>query len=101
MGQEVCVPMDCYDDVLVIAEGSEAELDAKQLKYWAKSVGNVKVGWMGEGEETQEVLELVDVIELGTEGLAKIREGALELEKNAYERSKDVYGLTLPIEMPE
>jgi hypothetical protein len=101
MGQEVCVPMDCYDDVLVIAEGSEAELDAKQLKYWARGVGNVKVGWMGEGEETQEVLELVDVIELGTEGLAKIREGALELEKNAYERSKDVYGLTLPIEMPE
>lgn len=101
MGQEVCVPMDCYDDVLVIAEGSEAELDAKQLKYWAKGVGNVKVGWMGEGEETQEVLELVDVIELGTEGLAKIREEALELEKNAYERSKDVYGLTLPIEMPE
>ena len=53
---------------------------------------------MGEGEKTQEVLELVDVIELGAEGLAKIREGALELEKNAYKRSKDVYGLTSPLE---
>ena len=98
MGQEVCVPMDCYEDVMVISEGSEAEGDAKQLKYWAKGVGNVKVGWMGEEEKTQEVLELVDVIELGVEGLAKLREEALNLEKNAYERSKDVYGLTSPCE---
>jgi len=98
MSQEVCVPMDCYEDVMVIAEGSEAEGDAKQLKYWAKGVGNVKVGWMGEEEENQEVLELVDVIELGTEGLAKLREEALKLEENAYERSKDVYGLTSPLE---
>ena len=56
---------------------------------------------MGEGEKTQEALELVDVIELGAEGLAKIREEALELEKSAYERSKDVYGLTSPIEVPK
>lgn len=98
MGQEVCIPMGCYEEVMVIAEGSEEEGDAKQLKYWAKGVGNVKVGWMGEGEKTQEVLELVDVIELGAEGLAKIRKEALELEKNAYERNKDVYGLTPPLE---
>jgi hypothetical protein len=98
MGQEVCVPMNCYEDVMVIAEGSEEEGDAKQLKYWAKGVGNVKVGWMGEEEKTQEVLELVDVIELGVEGLTKIREEAIELEKSAYERSKDVYGLTSPLE---
>jgi hypothetical protein len=98
MGQEVCVPMNCYEDVMVIAEGSEEEGDAKQLKYWAKEVGNVKVGWMGGDEKTQEVLELVDVIELGAEGLTKIREEAIELEKSAYERSKDVYGLTSPLE---
>jgi hypothetical protein len=53
---------------------------------------------MGGDEKTQEVLELVDVIELGAEGLTKIREEAIELEKSAYERSKDVYGLTSPLE---
>ncbi len=97
MGQEVCVPMGCYEDVLVIAEGSEAEPDAKQLKYWAPGIGNVRVGWKGEGEKTQEVLELVDIIELGEENLADIHKKALELEKSAYEKSKNVYGKTEPI----
>ncbi len=85
------------NDVLVIAEGSEAEPDAKQLKYWAPGIGNVRVGWKGEGEKTQEVLELVDIIQLGADGLAKIREKALELEKSAYENSKNIYGKTEPI----
>ena len=97
VGEEVCVPMGCYEDVLVIAEGSEAEPDAKQLKYWAPGIGNVQVGWKGEGEKTQEVLELVDIIQLGQENLAEIRTKALELEKSAYENSKNVYGKTEPI----
>lgn len=97
VGEEVCVPMGCYEDVLVIAEGSEAEPDAKQLKYWAPGIGNVRVGWKGEGEKTQEVLELVDIIQLGEENLAEIRTKALELEKSAYKNSKNVYGKTEPI----
>lgn len=96
MGVETCVPMNCYNDVLVIAEGSKAEQDAQQLKYFARGVGNVRVGWMGGGEKTQEVLRLVDVMQLGTEGLAKFREEALKLEKHAYEVSKEVYGQTKP-----
>jgi hypothetical protein len=97
VGEEVCVPMGCYENVLVISETSEAEPDAHQLKYWAPGVGNVRVGWKGEGEKTQEVLELVDIIKLGAENLDEIREAALELEKSAYERSKNVYGKTPPI----
>jgi hypothetical protein len=96
MGVETCVPMDCYEDVLVIAETSEAEPDAQQLKYFAQGVGNVRVGWMGGGEKTQEVLRLVDVMQLGSEGLARIRNKAMELEKHAYEVSKEVYGQTEP-----
>lgn len=98
LGVKTCVPMKCYDDVLVIAEGSEAELDAQQLKYFAHGVGNIKVGWRGEGEKTQEVLRLVDVLQLGADGLAILRKQAMKLEKLGYEISKDVYGKTPPLE---
>lgn len=97
MGITTCVPMKCYEDVLVVAEGSEAEPDAQQLKYFAHGVGNIKVGWRGEGEKTQEVLRLVDVMQLGADGLAKMRKQAMKLEKLGYEISKDVYGKTPPL----
>src|SRR2546422_486457 len=45
MGQKVCVPVRCFEDVLVIAETSTGEPGAQQLKYYAHGVGNVRVGW--------------------------------------------------------
>jgi hypothetical protein len=95
---EVCVPLDCYKNVLVIDESSLSEPDAHQFKYWAKGAGNVRVGWAGEGEKTQEVLELISMKQLDEEGLAEVRAGARALEKGAYERSKDVYGETPPLQ---
>jgi len=97
MVEKVCVPVDCYDDVLVILENSLAEPDAHQLKYWTRGVGNIRVGWKGEGEKTQEILELTEIKKLDSDALAEVRAKALELEKHAYERSKDVYGLTKPL----
>lgn len=98
IGQQVCVPVDCYEDVLVIAETSKAEPDAEQLKYYARGVGNIRVGWRGEGEKTKETLELVALEQLSPEALAEARAKALELEKSAYENSKDVYAHTPPAE---
>ena len=98
MGQTAYVPMGSYEDVLVIAEGSKAEPDAYQLKYFARGVGNVLVGWRGEGEKKQEILKLVDFMQLGPEAMAEIRAKVLALEKRAYEISKDVYGQTQPAE---
>ena len=95
--QETCVPVDCYEDVLVIAESSLDEADAFQLKYYAPGVGNVRVGWRG-ADAVQEELELVEFIELSPEALAEIRSQALELEKHAYEKSPDVYAHTKPVE---
>ena len=97
MGQKTCVPVDCYENVLVIAETSKAEPDAQQLKYFAPGVGNVRVGWQGEGEKTQEVLELVEVVQLSPEALAEVRAKALRLEKRAYRISKEVYGSLPPL----
>ncbi|MCZ6641767.1 MAG: efflux RND transporter permease subunit, partial [Gammaproteobacteria bacterium] len=78
-------------------ETSQAEPDAHQLKYWARGVGNIRVGWKGEGEKTQENLELVEMIRLDSETLAEVRAKALELEKHAYEISNHVYSLMPPV----
>jgi len=98
VGQKTCVPLDCYEDVLVIAETSQQEPDAHQLKYFARGVGNVRVSWRGAGEKTQETLELVKVVQLGPQALAEARAEALKLEKRAFEISKKVYAQTPPAE---
>ena len=95
VGQKTCVRAGCYESVLVIAESSVEEgPDAEQLKYYAPGVGHVRVGWRGDGEKLQETLELVEVVQLDPEALAKVRAEALELEKRA-----SVYGRTPPAEI--
>lgn len=98
MGQQATVPAGSYEDVLVIAESSAAEPDAQQLKYYARGVGNVYVGWRGEGEKTKETLELIRFEELDAEAMAEVRAESLKLEKHAYEVSKNVYAHTPPLE---
>ena len=97
-GQKTTVPVGSYQDVLVIAEVSGAEPDATQIKYFARGVGNVRIGWKGKGEKTKETLELVKLEQLGPQALAEVRAEALKLEKQAYERSKNVYAHTPPAE---
>lgn len=97
MGEETCVPMGCYDNVMIISETSLDEVGIYQYKYWVQGVGNVQVGFNGD-DPSQELLELIDVYQFGPEGIAKMREQALQLEKDAYERKKNkkVYALTPP-----
>ena len=97
VGQETCVPVDCYEDVLVIAESSLGETGAFQLKYHARGVGNVRVGWRG-ADATQEELELIEFVQLDAAALAEVRAEALALEQHAYEISPDVYAQTSPSE---
>ena len=99
VGEKTCVPVDCYENVLVIEEFSLEEPDAFQLKYYAQDVGNVRVGWKGE-DATQEELELVEIVELTPEAMEEVHTAALELEQRGYELSKEVYAETSPIELP-
>jgi hypothetical protein len=99
MGQQTCVPADCYDDVLVIDEFNEEEPGAIQLKYYARGTGNVRVGFRGEDPQ-QETLELIDFESLDPAGLAEANAAALALEARAYENSPDVYGQTAPSQVP-
>jgi hypothetical protein len=94
LGQRTCVPTGCYEEVLVIVESSSSEPDAQQLKYYARGVGNVRVGWRGGGEKTQEVLELAKIEQLDAAAMAEVRKGALALERSAYQRSPKVYART-------
>ena len=54
VGVETCVPVDCYEDVLVIEEFERTKPGASQLKFYAPEVGNVRVGWRGKNEDEQE-----------------------------------------------
>ena len=98
VGQKSCVPLDCYEDVLVIDETNKQEPGAHQFKYYARGVGIVRVGYTGEGEKTKETLELVKVEQLGPRALAAARAAALKLETRAYKISKNVYVHTPPAE---
>lgn len=96
-GIEDCVPVGCYSDVIVIEEWALDEPEARQLKYYARGVGNIRVGWSGSAEQEQETLELVQWGPLDEAALAEIRDRALALEERAYEIAPDVYGGTEPM----
>src|ERR671910_1627518 len=95
VGKNICVPVKCYDEVLVIEEFEKNKPGAFQLKYYASGVGDIRVGWRGPEEEEKEGLELVRDVHLSPQGVANARSEALELEKHAYQ-IKDYYRKTQP-----
>jgi hypothetical protein len=96
-GQRNCVPVGCYDNVLVTDETNPYEpTDGHQLKYAAPGVGDIRAAPRG-GKE-KEVLVLIEVRRLGPKEMAKVRQEALKLDKRAYRVRKDVYGRTAPAE---
>jgi hypothetical protein len=97
MGEKTTVPFGTFDDVLVMQEWDQEEPDSRQLKFYARGIGNVRVGWRAEKDTDQEVLELVKFEQLDEKELADVRKEVLKLEEHAYEVSKDVYAKTKPI----
>jgi len=94
-GLRTCVPVQCYDDVLLIDEWNPLEPeDGHQLKYFASGVGNVRVGAVDDPEA--EKLVLTKVVQLDETQLAKARSEALKLERHAFEASPKLYGRTPP-----
>jgi hypothetical protein len=93
---EVCTTLRCFDHVLVTREFNSEEPEAYQLKYYAAGVGNIRVGWGGKKNTDKEAVSLVELSQLDRAGLAAVRKAALALERQAYTRSKDVYGRTQP-----
>ena len=79
VGVRTCVPVDCYDDAIVIEEFEPRFPGAVQLKYYARGVGGVRIGWSGDDEE-REVMVLTRFHKLGPQALARVRSRVLEQE---------------------
>jgi hypothetical protein len=89
----VCVPVGCFDHVLVIRETNTFVPDEGfQLKYYAAGVGNIRVEFLG-GQE-QEVLDLVEIDRLSRKELRQVRKAALSLDERAYENAPEIYAET-------
>ena len=99
VGVTVCVPVDCYKDAIVIAESSADEVNAEQLKYYAKGVGNVGVKGRGSKDTEHQMMWLTKVETLDAKAMDKLRTSALALEKKAKGRNK-AYAQSSPIEAP-
>jgi hypothetical protein len=95
-GQHVCVPVSCYDNVLVTDEWSPLDpASGHQEKFYSPGVGNIKVTAVDDPEG--ETLVLTRITHLNRRGLANARHAALQLEARAYEVSK-VYSSTSPMQ---
>jgi hypothetical protein len=92
MGMRTCVPVGCFDNVLITDEWNPTERGAHERKYYAPGVGNVRVGFAS-GRE-RERLVLRKVRRLGAREAARARRRALTLDRRAYRIAGRVYGRT-------
>lgn len=99
VGSETCVPVDCYEDVLIIDEFNPDEEGVFQVKYYAPGVGNVEIGFKG-NDPSGETVKLVEYRVLSEAELAEARTAARALEERAYENVPDTYGETEPMQGP-
>jgi hypothetical protein len=93
-GRRACVPRHCYRNVLVTDEWNPSEPREHQLKYYARGIGNIRVGAAG-GREREDLV-LVRVRHLGAWAMAEARRQALTLERRAYALRNDRFGVTPP-----
>jgi hypothetical protein len=90
--QRICVSGTCYNDVLEIEENSPLDPDnARQHKFYAPGVGNIKITPVDDPEA--ETLSLLRTNHLGAAALAGVRVAACLLEARAY-RVSAVYRTT-------
>ena len=99
VGVRNCVPLDCYSDLMLVAESSGDEVDVEQLKYYARGVGNIRAHWRGKNDTEHQTLALTKLEMVDAKELAKIRASALALEKKAI-KGNTAYAKTKPIESP-
>jgi hypothetical protein len=89
--QKTCVPVTCYQDVLVVDEWNPLQQpqDGHQFKFHAPGVGIVRIE--GRGGQEQETLVLTKLRRLSSAEMAQARERTLQLDRHAYAVAPDVY----------
>jgi hypothetical protein len=89
-GQKHCVPFKCYQNVVVVQEGSPSEPGVVEWKYYAPGVGGIRTEPRTGGE--QETEALLNLRQLSPPGLAELSAEALKLDKHARVTAPDVFG---------
>jgi hypothetical protein len=83
VGLRDCVPVGCFDDVIVVKEYEPRHPAVFQLKYYAPGVGSIRVGWRGSKDEEREAMQLTVFEQLDEAELADVRASVLEQEGRA------------------
>lgn len=91
---KTCVPVGCYTDVLLVDEMGPLDPEGgHQRKYYARGVGNIRIGAIRDPEG--ETLVMIDHRQLGPAELAQARQEALRLDARGFQFN-DVYARTIP-----
>lgn len=92
-GQQTCIPLACYEDVVILDESDPLEPAKGHVhKYYAPGVGIVRVEPVGNPE--MEKLALTEVVQLSRTELMRVNARTLKLDSRAYREAADVYGGT-------
>jgi hypothetical protein len=95
-GQQTCVPVGCFDNVVQIKESNALDpAGGHQLKYNAPGVGLVRVGSLDSDDE--ETLDLTSLATLDREGRAHADGRVARLDRHAYRVTPEIYEGTSPV----
>lgn len=86
-----CVPFGCYDDVLVVEEGSKDKSEIED-KYYAAGVGQIRNSPAFSRDSDLE--KLANLTQLTPEGLTEASTEALRIDASAVEEESEVFGTT-------
>ncbi len=91
--QRTCVPLNCYDHVLVVDEFAPLDPEGgHQRKFHAPGVGVVQVG--AAGGVDPEALQLTRAAMLCAAELDTVRRQVLAQDRRGYHVARDIYGAT-------
>lgn len=92
-GEKDCVPVGCFNDVLVTDERAPADWrGGHQRKYYAPGIGNIRVDFRGDPEG--EVLVMSSRKQLNATEMAEARAAVLRLDGRGFQFN-DVYAQTV------
>lgn len=92
-GQHVCVPIGCFDNVLVTDEWAPNDpAGGHHRKYYVAGFGQIRVDAVQ--DTNPEVLHVTKAVKLCPTALDEWREEALKLDGRGYKISPDVFGHT-------
>lgn len=88
--KKVCVPFDCFENVLVTREGTSSAPD-NEFKYYAFGLGQIRNEPRGDSRHDDTEV-LINATQLSRDGLAEASSEALHIDERAAEEWPEFYG---------